>query len=1093
MALCKAAPLLQTQQSALRLAEQLSPYILEAHSQAFVSSPFFRDIEPSPIEALSYHLTTALLSLGVNHESLSGLVSDKIWTYLEHCSDAAEAVSSPQGIGLESGSTSEMEDAIQAATICLSLLGFLDAAASYANFWTPSARLTLLGRVKSILSESFLIAVETAFSTIRNSHFQHNDVKEWKRFVRHYAAIGRPLGAMLLQRSLMWLLVASSSLLLADVDVLRGSDILDLLMSGTGITRPGSNHGEVNFETIETMADLAADEMSLLEDGADYLRLGSAWQQRLAFSVKSGALISYLNCALINEEAADPDIMMTWLEDTLADPVQMADENLASVVLRSMALISKISPEFAPNVSRLLPRFIVQGGTRGQTITVTSSCLAYVLQILSPDAVITTLYTLGNVLSSSINPDRVLNGGANSESGGAFYGSKHATGSSISLTNDGEEDTSAVHGNVVQAICGIANNCNDPKITALALSMLLQKIDKVSKSIDARIITETTGLALNGGPLEFRGLLKLYTRISHLGVMQNNDSLLTAVMKGRDFLSTSIRKDSPLFEVYLEHLLESIIGFGDVHQSQSTKETDVEIAAREIAQLLQPLALLMSSNDLVSDNTLSEDMLALVRDSWFNIVVHGFATNTERGRRYLKELQTMAIHSKPLVAEQRGEQVESDIELNTVLRRGMSSEHEAAQKKRLTSLLPRNANDIRGLSYRKVIFLHAAYLVETLRADSGDCTKALTYFLDPSMRRGEMSNAMEAVITAVLDVYLRKARSGLHRTFAAPYVANQLALIFSGCCYRIERVQQVAIKCAGFILNSVPSALCQKSSLFALLELLSLMWTGCLEAETDEYEWKSSFVSTRGNVRIELSDDFGLRRRTLNTLYKNAKQWVSGVINIAPLDVKGLLQTYLSEYDDEGAYGHVSLGRSFATEMGAIIPNSDQRLGAIDRHGDANINTASDFIAQYTTRQEYRYAETLPDHELLRSVHLHGSNGSTISRSDRDMEDSSAVLLQLQERTLKHQHVPIGELRDVLRRAAALLCRSKHDECAIVHHLVAIPFTIFTKQSIKLGISLWLGVINENPRMESRLLMEIAQQWEATVHRRVGIFNSKFL
>ena len=100
------------------------------------------------------------------------------------------------------------------------------------------------------------------------------------------------------------------------------------------------------------------------------------------------------------------------------------------------------------------------------------------------------------------------------------------------------------------------------------------------------------------------------------------------------------------------------------------------------------------------------------------------------------------------------------------------------------------------------------------------------------------------------------------------------------------------------------------------------MWISCLEAETDEYEWKSSFTSARGNVTVQLSDNYDLRRRTLNTLYKKAKIWVMSVMNIAPLDVKGLLQTYLSEYDDDGAYGHISLGRSFASEMGGMIPHN---------------------------------------------------------------------------------------------------------------------------------------------------------------------------
>ena len=566
-------------------------------------------------------------------------------------------------------------------------------------------------------------------------------------------------------------------------------------------------------------------------------------------------------------------------------------------------------------------------------------------------------------------------------------------------------------------------------------------------------------------------------------------------MKGRNLLSSNLRKDSPLYEIYFEHLLEAIISRGDVHQAHNTREADVEIAAQEISQLLQPLAVLMSSNNLVADTTLSEEISSLIRDAWFNLIVHGFSINTDRGKKYFNELRLMALHSKPLVTEQRGEQVESDIELNTVLRRGMSSEHETMQKKRLSELLPQKATEIRNLSYRKVIFLQAAYLLETLRADSGDCTKALTYFLEPSMRKGDMSNTMESITAAVMDKYLRKTLTGTNPTFSAPYVAKQLALIFSGCCFRIERVQQAAMHCADRIIRDVPSALCQKSSLFALLELLSLMWASCLEAETEEYELKSSYTSTRGKVTIELSDNYELRRRTLNNIYKKAKIWVTTVIAIAPLDVKGLLQTYLSEYDDDGAYGHVSLGRSFASEMGSIISGSDQRLGAIDRHVDCNVNTASDFVAQYTTRQEYRYAEALPDHdaEWLRFMHLGERRGSIYAKSESSGEDASTVLAHLEARTLKRKFIPIGELRDILRRAAALLCRSKKkDECAIVHHLVAIPFAMFTKQSIKLGISLWTGVINENPRMESRILMEVAQQWETTIHRRLGLFDEHF-
>lgn len=565
------------------------------------------------------------------------------------------------------------------------------------------------------------------------------------------------------------------------------------------------------------------------------------------------------------------------------------------------------------------------------------------------------------------------------------------------------------------------------------------------------------------------------------------------MVKARVHLSTCLGPDSPFFQIYLTHLLETVISKGDTHEGENSPEADIELAALEIAQLLKPLAALLSGcSDTIKDSW-DDDMARLHREAWFNIVVHGITPGAGLGQQYTKELHILAMYSQPLISRDRAGQAESDIELNTILRRGMNGLHVAEQKKRLIALLPHCEGEIKALSYPKVIFLSAAYLVETLRADMSNCTNVLTYFLDPCFKNSEMGKCMASIADVVMDIYLHRTLGGRQADSSSPLVAKQLALVFTGCCHRILMVQQVSALCADRIISQMPSSLCQKSSLFALLELLSIMWTSCLEAEIDEYEWKSNFTSARGKVSVELSDDYEFRRRTLNAFYKRAKTWVTTVIAIAPLDVKGLLQTYLSEYDDDGAYGHVLLGRSFAVEMGSAIPASDQRLGAIDRHGEENINTASDFIAQYTTRQEYRYVDALPDYDQDWSnlLQLDGEHSSSHG-SNRDVDDAEAILTHLKHRTLRGTYVSIGELRDVLRRAAALLCKTKKDQCAIVHHLVSIPFTIFTKQSIKLGISLWLGIINENPRMEPRILIEIAENWERTVRERLGVFSDRF-
>jgi phosphatidylinositol 4-kinase len=547
-----------------------------------------------------------------------------------------------------------------------------------------------------------------------------------------------------------------------------------------------------------------------------------------------------------------------------------------------------------------------------------------------------------------------------------------------------------------------------------------------------------------------------------------------------------------LFDIYLEHLLDGIISQGDVHAQQShhAKESDVELAAREIAQLLPPLATFMSVNPTAFDGSSDDETRSMLRDAWFNIVVHGFSPASDRGKQNIKHLRIMAVYSPPLVSENRGEQDESDIDLNPILRRGESSDRESLQKKLLIELIPARSSEIRGLSYRKTIFLHAAYLLESLRADAGDCTKALSYFLEPSTRRGDVGRTMDGIMNAVVDRYLIKTVNAANPAFSAQYAATQLAKIFCSCCHRIERVQQAAFGCADRLMQVVPSALCQRSSLFALLELLSLMWSSCLEAETDRYEPRTTFKSSKWDVVVELSDDYQFRQLTLESLHKKAKSWLASAINIAPADVKGLLQTYLSEFDDESAYGHMSLGRSFAVEVGSTIPSTDQRLSSLDMLSEYSINTASDFMAQYTTRQEYRYSEALPDHSLewLSFMRL-DRRASFLPSSDSESADAITALSHIERRILDRKPTSLADVRDILRRAAALLCRSEHDECSIIHYLVSIPFAMFTRQSIKLGISLWLGVMNENPRMESRILAEIVQRWEFSVQKKQGLFS----
>lgn len=1093
LALCKAATTVEDQDNATKLVAQLARYLPEAPSQLFRSSPFLQSVKPSPWETLTNSLTSALLSLGTRFPNLRKVVVVSATEFLNKCSEAINAVTPFQYSSGEAGGRGVVHESIAILSIAVSLVGFLEASAKYTTIWSSGEKIRIIDHLRTMLSETFMIAVETASSTIRNAGIAENTFKDWRKYTRRYAVQGRPLGAMLVQQGFMRF-VKSSAASLIESQKLTDDQLLDEYMAGMSIAK---GYDEADIVLVDRITDLISEEIHLLADGSDYLQVGSPSQQRLAFSVKGDALVGFLNCVVLGEDATNNDVLLSWLEDTLVDAQQMACDGLAIIALKCTAILARMSSNGASIGRRCLLKFLTQGGTpTGPVVAVASKCLAQVLSILSEDAVITTLYSLGNALSPSANGDASAQdqfigdpiGTANNLGG-------YRNGSQTSLSATGEEDT-LIYRNVIHAIVTIATGCNDDKISALAQSMLLQKVGKLGVAVDAYIIQETAVLALSSGSSEFQLLLKFYTRIYLDGVHKSLTVISEAVKSAMSHLAVILDRHSPLHRMYLIHLLESIVNKGDVPDLETERHREVVFASSDITPLLKPLALLISSGKTPEESQspleYDDTIMSLFRDAWFNIAVHGISLNSAVAQQHLKELRLLASHSPPLIAEERMESLESDVELNTVLRRGSGPQRVLEQKKTLITELPGRESDIKRLDYPRSVFLNAVLLIESLRASAGDCTKILNYFRDPSLATPEMVVCMSAVADKTVSCYLSRTLSGEYDEFSAPFLSKQLADFLTACCHRIERVQSIATQCAEKIIRECPSALCEKHSLFALLEILTVMWSSCLQGELDEFEWKPSLVSPMGIVRVDLPDNYAFRKLTLDRFLGHAKAWVTAVLNIAPLDIKGLFQTYLSEYDDDGGYGHISMGRSFALEMGSLIPQSDPRLGSLGSHDSSDVNLASDFMALYTTRQKYRR----PDLRLL-----HGPNDDIFGTSghlpEPEITPESAdrlesTLSHLYGRSVNGEDIPLIQVRDVLRQAAGLICSSSKPRLSVVHYLVALPFRIFTKETIKLGVSLWLGVIHENPSIEPRILSEVVEAWERSVQCRQGLFDPSF-
>lgn len=1091
VALCRAAPSLQTTRDAQDLLRQLGPYVSEVHRQTMKHSSLHQHLPPW--ETLAYDLASAVLSLGFNHPSLRTEALACINYAIEELANSTNKTTSLSPDINEPNHKNIAEVSLPAIQLIVSLLGFMKAIPKYVQVWTPDQRLLVIQKLRNLLSERFMVSIEGALSAVRNTHSHSRIVKEWKRWVRHYATRGTPLGAMLLQQAFMSVVEENVVLLLSPYAPIPKNNILDtLIYRNPLVDRSAMQYSD---EMLEELTDIIIEEINLLEADSDYLKVSSAWQQRLALEVKASSLRSYLCCSLINESIADDELLLAWFDAITADSIQMADENLANTVLKSMAILSRTSSATASNLNRAMPRLLVQGKMPAETAKNAGQCLAVVLRQLSQDMVISTLYSLGNVLSVSAGADATNglspffdgNGSANGSIGA--YGSQQALGSQISLLIADEDETTIVYGAIVQAIIAIASACNDEKMTALVISMLVQKIGRVSPAVDARIVTELATLGLCSGSNQLKQLLRLYTRIASEAMVKNDYVLIDAVTDARIRLASWIGKDSPLYEVYLAHLLELCVSSGD---SAGERTVDVDLATKTISHLFRPLAIMASRDTehlpVFEDR---EELMQLSRDAWFNIIVHGFTINSSASKEHAEEIEVLAQYTLPIVDEDRVDMPESGVDLNPVLRRGASTQHTTQLRTTLLNAIPQAEPDIKNLTYPDCVFLNAALLICTARARAGDCTAVLPYFLENKVKTTEVGNVMSAIATLAVNTYLGKALAGQRQDFAAPQIALQLVAFFEGACHRIAKVQYAAVSAADRIINQIPSALSQKASLFALLECLTLMWKSCLDAETDEYEWKATYRSEKGNVSIQISDDVNYRKSTLNNFHQRCRSWVSKAIDVAPVDVKGHLQAYLEDYEDEGSYGHIALGRSFAVEMGSMIPTTDQRLTSLDRKSDSGVNTASDFIAQYTTRQEYRQNDRVNDEDWALVDYSGSSQAAEIEIRPGEIEE--AVKLRILSRRLhKHERVPFSEVRDTLRNAAGILTKGSCDRTPLISDLVGIPFIIFTKQSINLGISLWLGIVKENPALESRVLIEIASGWESSVRLKKGFFNASF-
>ncbi|KAI5302584.1 phosphatidylinositol-4- kinase, partial [Ascosphaera pollenicola] len=1100
LALCKVAPAITDEEYAGRLVSHLARYLPNLYTLRFRPSPCLRRIKPNPLEAVSRAVSTALLYLACRFDSFSATVKEACTAFLDNSVGAVIALPALQPKADDDNACHDpaVLAAVASITVCIS--SFMEVAGNFAYLWSPSERLAIINLVRELLSEQFLLTVETALSQLRAINYTVRTLLDWKRYISRYDTKGTPLGSILLRRSLVIFVQRATSLAQSDKPCTDADSSLEAYITNLSTLRA---QVDVHPPLVEASAEVIVDQIASLDTCPAVLVNDTTSQQCLILSLRAFAVVGFLNCLILAEDYANPDLLLTWLDQTLTGTGQSGYSDLTSTALKCMVVLAEVSPPSAQNINRSLLRFLTQNGQTGSTANTAARCLAETLRRASQDMVIGTLYSLGNFLSSS-GPHMDITDTSKFETIAAalfpsdprLHEQEQPIEEAYSLPIEDELSAYAIYKNVVHSIVTIASSTKDTNIVALAQSILMQKIGITNILVDTCIILESAQLALFNDLTEFEVLLKLYSRMYRNSLLRGDNLVLSAVLRATIHISENISSSHPLYQPYLIYLLESIVNKGELTNSEKGHKNG-DLTAEELVPLLIPLAVLFTRNSTDPQSiAYNERNSHLLRDVWFNLAVHNISFNSDIARIYHRDLCALAVCSPPLIAENRYELLESDLELNAVLRRGINFPNGLEKKRRTLCVeLPALEGDIRKLNYPKLTFLNAALLVECLRGSSGDCAKVHAYFMDPALSAPDMSGCMKAIVDKVVSIYLEKCLYSDSIRWTAPYISSLLADIFVYCCHRIDNVRQISAGSADKIIELCPFSLCNKRALFILLDLLSVMWLSCIEEETDEYEWRPVMRAPRSAIEIELPDDYELRKRTLTNLVELSFRWISVALNVAPMGTRGLLQTYLAESEDDTAYNQVLLGRSIALELGCAASPSERGYPYLQNKSLCRSPMASGFVGQYTARQHYRSSK-------ICMQLTHPNVLSTAPHDDFDMMQGQGfrtscfsvltALRTIESRLARGEKVPFEEVRPELRAATSLLCTSRGAPASLASHVIHVPFMILTTEAIDLALSLWMSIINESPSLSSTVLAGVAEAWEQSILRNRGIFDRDF-
>lgn len=139
------------------------------------------------------------------------------------------------------------------------------------------------------------------------------------------------------------------------------------------------------------------------------------------------------------------------------------------------------------------------------------------------------------------------------------------------------------------------------------------------------------------------------------------------------------------------------------------------------------------------------------RNVWFNMAVHSYYYDSDIIKRNYEHFKIIVYNSPPLASEFPLNNKGMLKDMNTILCRKFSSINIKKQKQVTLKYLNINAVQSGSISNSKIMFIAATVLLESIRCESGICSKVVYYLLDPCLESGSVRKSFILISKTIIS------------------------------------------------------------------------------------------------------------------------------------------------------------------------------------------------------------------------------------------------------------------------------------------------------------------------------------------------------